>query len=177
MNIFLIGFMGSGKTTIGRKLSAQLQFRFVDLDGLIEEEMNMSVSELFSKMGEPFFRNKEKEMILDIIKNENQVISVGGGAPCFFNNLEIMNDNGITIYLKMTSGTLLQRLLQLPAAARANRPLLVNKSREELFDYISSTLEKREEFYNKAKIVVSNEVFDTSLTVGRILTAINHLKK
>lgn len=176
MNIFLIGFMGSGKTTIGKKLSNKLQFSFEDLDNLIEEEMKMSVYEIFSDMGEPFFRNKEKEMILKITENDNQVISVGGGAPCFFNNLEIMNKNGITIYLKMTSEDLLQRLLKLPAAARANRPLLANKSKEELYEYISNTLQKREEFYNRAKIVVSNEVFDTSLTTDRILAAINHLK-
>lgn len=168
MNIYLIGFMGSGKSTIGKLLSKKLNMPFIDIDTTIEQTQGKIVSEIFSEMGEQKFRELEKEIITELAKNNNQVVALGGGAPCFFDNMELLNRNGITIYLKMSPTAIYERLLQLPPKARASRPLIANKTDKELFTFIASTIEKREPFYNKAKLIISNEGNDTSSTLERI---------
>ena len=136
--------MGSGKTTIGKLLAAKLKYKFVDLDSEIESAQGMEVSQIFSKMGENSFREMERDTLELLIKKENQVLSVGGGLPCFHNNMETMNVNGVTIYLKMSAEAILKRLLQLPEASRLSRPLLANKTMDELSEYIKATLQKEE---------------------------------
>lgn len=177
MNIFLIGFMGSGKTTIGKMLAAKLKFTFVDLDSEIELSQGMEVSNIFSKMGEQPFREMERDKLASFIKNDNHVLSVGGGFPCFYNNMETMNNTGVTIYLKMSAEAILARLLQLPKTSILSRPLIANKTNDELSDYIKSTLLKREPFYSQARIVVLNETTDTNITIERILAALSLHKK
>ncbi len=177
MNIFLIGFMGSGKTTIGKMLAAKLKFTFVDLDSEIELSRGMEISMIFSKMGEQSFREMERDTLALFIKNDNQVLSVGGGLPCFHNNIETMNCNGVTVYLKMSLEAILLRLLQLPETSRLSKPLLANKTKDELSGYIKITLIKREPFYNQARIVVLNETSDTNITLARIINALSLQKK
>ena len=176
MNIFLIGFMGSGKSTIGKVLSQQLKMSFIDLDEAIEKAQGKKVSDIFRDLGENKFREMEKQMIVETSKQDKQVIALGGGAPYFFDNMEFINSVGLSIYLKMSANALKKRLLQLPPQARASRPLIAIKTEKELSDYVISTLEKRERFYNKAKLIVSNEEQDVSAALERIVKAIQYYK-
>lgn len=145
--------MGSGKTTLGKKLANKLGYAFFDLDELIEEQEKLSISEIFSKQGENYFRTVEQKILNDkLVTNQPLVLSVGGGTPCFFDNIEFINKQAISIYLKYNAGMLYSRL----SSAKAKRPLLTEKSDEELKDFIKKTLSEREGFYNQSKIVVES---------------------
>lgn len=150
MRIFLVGFMGSGKTTIGRKLSQRLGFTFIDQDDLIEETAGMTIPEIFSKEGEDGFRNREHQAIKELLSRDNVVVATGGGAPCFFNNMQLYNQNGITIYLKMPPAALASRLKD----SATERPLIKNKSESELISYIQNTLEERKPYYEQATYTI-----------------------
>jgi shikimate kinase len=176
MNIFLIGFMGSGKTTLGKMLSKHQNMVFTDLDAEIENQKCMTVGKLNQILGESAFREIEYNILAEVIKTDNQVISVGGGTPCFFNNMELMNNSGITIYLKMDKEAILQRLLHLPPASLARRLSIANKSKTQIAQFVSSNLDKREKYYNQAKIVVENDVRDKIITLNRIVMALNDPK-
>lgn len=159
MLIFLIGFMGSGKTTLGRPLALRLGYQFLDLDKVIEESEDATVGEIFATRGEEFFRTLERRYLQDIIVHGgNAVVSTGGGTPCFNGNMELMNTNGITVYLKLSPGMLADRLM----AAKVCRPLLEGKSPEELLQYIVDTLAMREEHYERANVVVANPARDVA---------------
>lgn len=152
--IFLIGFMGVGKTTTGKKLANSLSLDFIDTDEMIEKKHSCSVVEYFEKNGELSFRKEEREILLDITKRNNQaIISVGGGLPCFKDNMEIMNQNGTTVYLQRPSKELFQRLLQ----GRHKRPLIAGMSDDELLAFIASKLEERERFYLLADIIADRD--------------------
>jgi shikimate kinase len=166
--------MGSGKTTIGRQLSERLYKSFVDLDTKIESDYLMTISEIFAQQGEDAFRKIEHETLIKVCDTDNQVISVGGGAPCFHNNIDLMNQNGTTVYLKLSAEALANRLIGLPKQARESRPLIANKTKEELFDFITFALQKREQFYCRSKIIVINESMDTSKSLERIITALKY---
>jgi shikimate kinase len=148
MRIFLIGYMGSGKSTIGKKLARQLQCDFIDLDTVIETLEEMKISELFDQVGETGFREKEQAALQQLMRKENVVIATGGGAPCFFYNMERMNANGITVYLKMEPGVLVNRLQN----AKTERPLIANKSENELKAFVAESLTEREPFYAQAHL-------------------------
>lgn len=148
MRVFLIGYMGSGKTKRGKKIAAKLGCDFYDLDELIQKKYNKTISEIFNKEGEEKFREYECECLKEIIKSNNFVLSTGGGTPCFYDNIELMNKKGITIYLKAEINFLLSRLID---KIDNTRPLIADKTKEELKEYISQSLIKREEYYNQAK--------------------------
>jgi shikimate kinase len=150
MRIFLIGFMGSGKTTMGKQLAAKLGYQFVDQDHEVENKFKMSVNEIFATHGEATFRKAEREVLLSFENKENLVISTGGGAPCFFDNIQLMNKLGCSIYLKADPKTLVTRLKD----SHNTRPLIKDKSEPELFDYVSEKLKERETFYNQATITI-----------------------
>jgi len=147
--IFLIGFMGCGKSTVGRNLARALNWKFIDLDTFIQEKEQRSISEIFSRDGEEAFRLLEKKAVQEVASIEQVVVATGGGAPCYHNNLELMKQTGLTIYLKLTPKELTNRLLP----ARKTRPLIANKTDEELFSFIEEKLAEREPFYCKASIV------------------------
>lgn len=147
--LYLIGYMGSGKSTVGKMLAAALGYSFVDLDLFIEQRYLKSVSQLFAEYGEAHFREVEHRALLEVSTFEQVVISTGGGSPCFFNNMEFMNREGLTIYLKATVNTLYERLLK----GRNKRPLIANKTKEELVQYIEQMLEKREPFYSQSALI------------------------
>ena len=176
MNIFLIGFMGSGKSTIGKLLACELNSTFEDIDQTIEKQYNKTIGEIFATEGEEKFREIEHNIIRSgFVNDSGSVVSVGGGLPCFNENMALMNSKGITVYLKMSPEAIFTRITALPEKARATRPLIANKTDAELKQYITDTLNKRESFYNKAKLVISNEVSDASICVARILKAISYL--
>lgn len=150
--IFLCGFMGCGKTTHGKKLAKALSYSFVDLDKFIEQKYNQSVSEIFSNEGEVEFRSRETLCLQEVInKTTRTVISLGGGTPCFNDNLQLIKQSGVLVYIKMDSKSLFKRLKQ----AANKRPLLKNKTDNELLLYIESLLNQRDVFYSQAHIIIN----------------------
>ncbi len=149
--IFLIGFMGSGKSTLGSKLARYVGYDFVDMDHLIEETAGMTIPGIFSEHGEDVFRKWEHEILLELCGRENVVISTGGGAPCHNDMIRIMNDHGATIYIQLPANALKDRLLN----SKTERPLIKGKSESELLEYISSLLAEREKYYQEARYVVN----------------------
>ena len=148
--IFLIGFMGSGKSTLGAQLARRLDYQFMDMDHLIEETADMSIPEIFDEHGEEVFRKWEHDILHELCQREKLVISTGGGVPCHSGLMDLMNSHGSTIYLKMTPEALLNRLLR----SRTERPLIKGKSEAELLEFIRSKLQEREKFYSRATHVV-----------------------
>lgn len=162
MLIFLIGFMGSGKTTLGRPLAARLGYDFIDLDRAIEAGEGRSISEIFATDGEGCFRSLERKYLEEIIAHhKTAVISTGGGTPCFGENMALMNTHGVTVYLKIAPRMLANRLQM----AKVRRPLVEGKSADELLQYIERTLEERENYYGQANVVVGNPSRDVSQLV------------
>ncbi len=164
MLIYLIGFMGSGKTTAGKKLARKLAYNFVDLDSLIESETEMSIQNYFEKFGEEKFRLLEQRTLKSTFEFKNTVVSTGGGVPCFFNNIDEINSKGLSIYLKADINLIISRL----QGGKDKRPLIKNKNEEELKSYISNLLSKREVFYRKAKIVTDAKSLNIEKLVGKI---------
>ncbi len=161
MKIFLIGFMGCGKSYLGKVLAEKLGFLFVDLDSIIENTVTLErdddksvkggrIGEIFEKFGETHFRKIESERLRGLQKWDDVVIATGGGAACFNDSMAWMNENGMTVYLKTNPYLLLERLLSQTEA----RPLLRGKSRNELLDFITTKVSEREKFYLQAHIVV-----------------------
>jgi shikimate kinase len=150
MRIFLIGFMGSGKSTVGKRLAIRLKYSFIDMDGVIEKESGMPINRIFDEKGEEEFRRMEHELVQRISGMKNIVVSTGGGVPCYWNNMEIINKYGISIYLKMTAEDLLNRL----KGSKYERPLIRDLSTAELAEYISEKLKEREPFYLKSKYII-----------------------
>jgi shikimate kinase len=157
--------MGSGKTTIGRKLAKKLAYQFVDLDDLIEKKIGMSIAEYFEMHGESNFRIIEQQSLRDTFNYNNTVISTGGGAPCFFSNMDEINNNGISFYLKTDVDLLVSRL----KGAMDHRPLIRNKTSEELKIYLTQMTEKREIFYQKAKYIIPGK----DLTLDKLIVRLD----
>ena len=151
MVIYLIGFMGCGKSTLGKPLARKMLLSFVDMDNYIEEKEGLTISEIFAQKGESYFRNIEKLTLHELSQRHNIVISTGGGVAAAEGNIEYMNSKGITIYLKMNSATLLSRLKD----SKTVRPVFAGKSIEEMHEIITKMLLEREPFYDKANITIS----------------------
>ena len=167
MRIFLIGFMGSGKTHWGRQLSARLELPFYDLDGVIVENEHRSVAEIFSDKGEEYFRYMEKETLEQIVDGkEDFILSCGGGTPCFFNNIELMKKAGKVIWLNTSVDVLKQRLLK----ERRSRPLISEVDDEELRRYIIRKLSERRMYYQQADVTVSEE----NTTLDELIQLLNN---
>lgn len=152
--IFLIGYMGTGKTTAGRCLAKELNMDFYDLDLYIESRFQKTISQIFESEGEERFREIESSMLRELGEFENVVIATGGGTPCFFDNMEYMNQQGKTIYLKASPQALTKRLLECKAD---KRPLIRGKSETELEAFVTDNLKKREPYYSQAKLVFETE--------------------
>ncbi|MDY0253219.1 MAG: shikimate kinase [Tenuifilaceae bacterium] len=151
MKVFLIGFMASGKTTIGEELAKVLHYRFIDLDQFIEKQEGQSIKAIFELHGEDKFREIENKALRDVAAMEgNIVIASGGGTSCFYNCVDFMNKSGVTVYLRAEVEELLARLIE----SKTERPLLWGKSKDELNNYIIRVLDERKKYYEKAKITV-----------------------
>lgn len=151
--IFLIGFMGSGKSTTGKKLATFLKYSFIDLDEMIENKYRISIPSLFSRFDENAFRIVEQQTLKETLNLSNHVIATGGGTPCYFNNMELMNAHGTTVYLKLHSNSLHQRLMQ----SKKKRPLIEENPKEKVLDYINDKLSERENYYKHAHIIFMGE--------------------
>jgi shikimate kinase len=154
--IYLIGFMGSGKTTAGRKLASALGWRFIDMDRKVEEVAGKTIPEIFSANGEERFRELERSVLHDLEAEKRIVISTGGGAPCHDDNMSFMKKSGVTIYLKLTPLQLNSRL----SDSKGERPLIKGLENENLLRYIENRLSEREQFYSQADIVTDGSEID-----------------
>ena len=169
VRIIIIGYMGAGKTTVGKALANSLQLPFYDLDWYIEGRMRKTVAQLFAERGEEGFRQVERNMLHEVAEFEDVVISCGGGTPCFFDNMEYLNAQGETIYLKATPEVLAMHLKM----GKVERPLIKGKTEDELLQYIRQSLEEREKYYLQAKHVLDVSLLDnydkiqTSVTLLR----------
>lgn len=146
--VFLVGYMGSGKTTLAKKLANRLGIRFTDLDQLIAAASGQSIPEYFAQQGEEAFRMLERDVLRSLDASEPTVVSVGGGTPCFHGNMQWMNEHGQTIYLQISSRALWKRLSQ---SDIRKRPILQGLQGEELFRFIDSKLNERKSFYMQAE--------------------------
>jgi shikimate kinase len=149
-HIFLIGFMGCGKTTWSKQLAARMGYEFVDLDTVLETRVGKSIPEYFAEHGEAAFRELESDVLKHYDYPAKAVISTGGGLPCFFDHMDWMNAHGRTIYIKLSPKTLGDRLEN----ARVVRPVLQGKKGEELVAFIEGKLSEREGFYNQATYIL-----------------------
>ncbi len=152
-NIFLLGFMGSGKTKLGKRLSKLLKYSFIDLDKMIEEKEERSISKIFEESGEDYFRKKESEYLCSINNKHTTVVAVGGGTPCFHNNMDWMLQHGKCVWIKVSNEELFRRLKD----TRDNRPLLRNLTDAELKDFIQKKLEERTSYYSRAHLIIQSD--------------------
>jgi shikimate kinase len=173
IRIILIGYMGAGKTTVGKALAAELGVPFYDLDWFITTRYRRSVPEIFAERGEEGFRDLERRMLHEAAEFEDIVLSCGGGTPCFFDNMEYMNSLADTIYLKATPEVLAMHLRM----GKGKRPLLEGKSPEELEETVRQMLVDREPFYTRAKHIVDVSLLDTASKIQDSVRIIREMLK
>jgi shikimate kinase len=164
--------MGSGKSTHGRKLAKALGAEFVDLDTYITRKLNKTIGEIFEQQGEQFFRDQETEAIKELLEEKEQpaVISLGGGAVCFNDNIKLIKKNGLVIYLETHENILRQRLLR----SKNKRPLLKDMNEEEVLSFIKSKIKDRAKYYDQAHIKINGLNLNT---VTLIKALEEHYKK
>jgi shikimate kinase len=167
--VYIIGFMGSGKTTAGKKLAAALGWQFIDLDKKIEEDSGKTIPELFSEFGEEYFRNTETKVLKNLKCKSDTVISTGGGAPCHSDNMSFMLDTGLTIYIKLTPGQLYSRLSE----SSGDRPLIKDLDPGNLFEFIEEKLSFRERWYTQAAITKEGIDIDINALHASVISALN----
>ena len=156
MLIFLIGFMGSGKSTAGRMLADKLEYDFADLDLLIEEREGMAITEIFALKGEDYFRRAETEVLESLFGLEKLVVACGGGTACFHDNMQKMKSSGITLYLKVSPALLAKRL----EVQHSSRPLVAGMQGDRLKNHIRKLLAGREGWYRQSDIIYDADKFD-----------------
>lgn len=168
-NIFLIGMPSSGKSTLGRMLAKRIDYQFVDMDDLIEQHESLTVFEIFQLKGEDHFRTIESKILKEFKPNNHLVIATGGGAPCFFNNIEFIKNNGISVFLNVPPKELYKRILKSEAN---NRPLInKNNSEEAILNNLTQRYENRLQFYQQANIQI-----DGSIDVDQLLWLLDEIK-
>ncbi|UYW00474.1 shikimate kinase [Flavobacterium agricola] len=166
--IILVGYMGSGKSTVGKALANSLNIPFYDLDSIIEQNLGLSISEIFNQKGEVFFRKYEHQALHQFLENHSQfVLSLGGGTPCYANNHEVLKNTDIaSFYLKTSINEIVNRLLQ----SNNQRPLIVGKSKEELTEYVAKHLFDRSYFYHQSKNTVLTDGKTTDAVVAELVS-------
>lgn len=168
MRVFLIGFMGSGKTHWGKQLALKLSIPFFDLDEVIVQNEGKPVKDIFADCGEEYFRIVEKDTMESLIdENESMVLSCGGGTPCFFNNIETMKKYGVVVWLNTHVEIILQRLMK----EKASRPLVKNIADEDMKAYIIRKLNERRMYYEQADVILDNE---NSISMNEFIQTVLH---
>lgn len=161
--IFLIGYMGCGKSTLGRAVSRASGMRFIDLDNYIEGRYHRTVKEIFAEKGEDGFRDVERRMLHEVADFEDVIVACGGGTPCFFDNMEYMNEHGTSVFLDTPIEKLHSRLMK----GRYKRPLIAEKNDEELRQFIIEALAKRMEYYSKAQVIFPSDLLETTSEIAQ----------
>ena len=169
--IIIIGYMGAGKTTVGKTLAQELNLPFYDLDWYIESRMRKTVKEIFDERGEEGFRLIEHNLLHEVAEFEDVIISCGGGVPCFYDNMDYMNQKGDTVYLKATPEVLYGHLKM----GKSVRPLLQNKTSEEVEEFIKEQLQVREPFYSKVKYTLDVNLMDDYDKIRIFVTKLREL--
>ncbi|HUX94541.1 MAG TPA: shikimate kinase [Bacteroidales bacterium] len=154
--LYIIGFMGSGKTTAGKKLASSLGWSFIDLDRKIEKHTGKTIPEIFDDHGEDHFRKIEAEVLRTLSPLSDTVVATGGGAPCYDDNMEFMKSSGLTVYLKLTPNQLVSRLIR----SSDERPLIKNLTGDKLLHFIESKMPERTKWYEKSHIIVDGYNLD-----------------
>lgn len=167
--IYLIGFMGSGKSTVGKDLASILGWSFTDLDKEVEQSAGKTIREIFSHNGEDYFRNLETQVLRNLEINSDRVISTGGGTPCHSGNMDFMLENGLTIYLKMTPYELRNRL----SGTAGERPLIKDLDQVQLLSFIEERLLVRSKWYERSEMTVDGNLLDISLIVPTVKSRLN----
>ena len=168
MKIYLIGYMGAGKSTIGKKLASRLGYKFLDLDNFIEKRKLITIDEIFEIYGHEKFRIFEREALHETFAmEEDLIISTGGGTPCYYDSIDQINKHGLSFYVRLTPGILASRI----SRSKTLRPLVRGKSGKKLVTFIEEQLADREEFYNKAK----HTIFEPNLTSAKIVDHIHSM--
>ncbi len=168
MRIYLIGFMGSGKTYWGRKLGEKLNLPFFDLDEQVVSHEGKPITAIFAENGEEYFRQAEKQALHIITEShESFVMSTGGGAPCYFNNIEYMNSRGTTVWLNTPHDVLFDRLVQ----EKDTRPLVRDLGDEQLHTFIHRKFADRRIYYEQARVTVAEEPLQLDLLIKKIFHA------
>jgi shikimate kinase len=170
MRLFLIGYMGSGKSTVGKGLAKALNLSFVDLDAFIEEKYHKTIPEIFASDGEEGFRKAEQKALHEVADFEDVVVATGGGAPCFFDNMEKIKHSGTSLYLNGSPRILAERLLH----SKTERPLIKGKTEEELVAFINETLAKRNHWYKQADVIID---FDRDISTSEVIAALGSHKR
>ncbi len=160
--------MGSGKTTVAKKLAGVFKYGYLDLDEQITKESKKSITAIFEEEGENSFRMKEQKVLHATTKLDKTVIATGGGTPCFFDNMDWMNQEGITVYLEANAGLLFHRLLK----EKSERPLLSKLSEIELMEYIQEHLAQRAPYYSQSQVKVKAASVNVNLLAEKIKKAI-----
>jgi shikimate kinase len=153
MLIFIIGYMGAGKTTLGKRLADHLNYHFYDMDDMFEISSGYSIGYYFEKFGEAAFRQKEREILFDHLEDAQTVIATGGGTPCYSDNMEMMNKKGLTVFIDTRFETIMARL----EGKMHDRPMLKHIPHEQLPSFIHEHMKNRNEYYSKAIIRVDGE--------------------
>lgn len=153
MKVFLLGFMGTGKTYWGRLWATQQNLRFFDLDSQIEKHAGLTIPQIFEQFGETHFRQQERERLRSFESEDDLILSTGGGTPCFYDNMKWMNENGLTIYLDTPLPVLKNRLIK----EKMHRPLIQKLDEQGIEDFIQNSIKKREVYYRQAHIILSTE--------------------
>ncbi len=167
MRIYIIGYMGAGKSTVSEKLAKKLNLMRFDLDELFEQRFKIDINRFFEKYDETLFRKLESRLLKETVLLNNVVISTGGGTPCFYDNMEWMKQFGITVYLKMNPKSLVNRL----QTSKRKRPLMKDKtSADQLLEYVQNHLRNRNIWYSQADLIIKGESIDIDELADRILT-------
>jgi shikimate kinase len=167
--IYIMGFMGSGKTTAGKKLASLLGWSFIDLDKRIEEYAGKTIPEIFSQSGEDYFRIIETQLLRNLKMCTKTVISTGGGTPCYIDNMDYMIETGLTIYLKLTPAELKGRL----SHSKGKRPLIKDLDQNELTSFIKEKLAVREKWYERSEITMDGIDFDINLLISHVKSSLS----
>ncbi len=168
MRVFLIGYMGCGKSTVAKKLASKLGLQVIDLDAEIVRTAGISIPEIFKINGEDGFRQLERTELRKCIEKDNVVVATGGGTPCFFESMDEMNGAGTTVYLQMSPKALVDRLTE----SKEERPILKGLSQEKMLKKVTQQLDKRERFYERSTIVVNG----VNLDVDELVQNLHHSK-
>ena len=153
LRIFLLGFMGSGKTHWAKIWAQKYNLAGYDLDDIIEQKENLSINEIFNQKGEPYFREEEAKALRTFAFEKNFILACGGGTPCYLHNLDWMKVHGITIYLKTSPATIAERLIKHPG----NRPLLQALDPVQIMDYAAEKIKERETYYLESTLVLTED--------------------
>lgn len=174
-NYFIVGMPASGKSTIGILVARQLGLGFYDLDNIIVENEGVTIAEIFEKHGESYFRSIEQIYLKELIsKHNNFLLATGGGTPCFFDNMELMNKSGITIFLNLDINDLFNKL---SSKGIQKRPLLMGKSPEQLYEELTTKYEQRKRFYLQSKICLDQKLTNITERVNQVIFAIKTLEE